>query len=98
MRRGPAPAAGPAAPDVTDEGLERAVGYRVHEIGSPSDGRLAWLDYASDDGRVVTLMVRPAGWRGLFARHERAIPASRVRAIDHGGRGILTSPTTRSWA
>lgn len=81
----------------TDGGLERAIGYRVHEMGSSSPSRLAWLVYGAEDGRIETLMVRPAGWRGLFARHERSIPASRVRAVDHSGRGILLSPSTGAW-
>ena len=56
-------------------------GHRVLDASGTSVGRVAWLRYGLDDRRPDALMVRPDGWRGLWSRHERAVPFAAVRTV-----------------
>lgn len=48
-----------------------------------------------EDGRVRTLMVRRAGWRGLVSGHEWLVSVDRVREIADDLRRIVVLPANR---
>ena len=70
--------------------LAAAHGYRVLDAAGATLGRLAWLRYGLDDRWPDALMVRPAGWRGLFSHRERAVPFDVVRLVPTGRREVMT--------
>jgi sporulation protein YlmC with PRC-barrel domain len=72
--------------------VEGSLGYRVCTSDGDVLGRLAWLRYGLQDGRIEALMIRPASWRRLFSSHERSVPSHMIESVIPGLRHVIVGP------